>query len=114
VTVQAGRRGHGVAERLACRVRRERKGWLAAQIEGAEGGKAVKRYSGGDPDGQLIPIAPQTHSAVCPTDTMVRLRREVCGSRQADARRPVDPGQETDGVVEMGEAIKKQLAGSAG
>jgi hypothetical protein len=89
------------------------KGSWPAQIELGERG--LKRYSGGDANGQLIPVAPQSHNAVCPNDTMVRLRREV---NDLDKLMQGDqtPGQETDGVVQMGEAIRKQLAviGSGG
>jgi hypothetical protein len=83
-------------------------GW-PAQVEASEG-RAVKRYSGGDPNGQIIPVAPQTYNAVCPTDTLMRLRREVADLDKLMRGDQSIPGQETDGVVEMGEAIKKQLA----
>jgi len=71
-------------------------------------GKGGKRYSGGDANGQIIPVNPGSQSSVCPTDTMVRLRREVSDLDKL-MRGDQTPGQESDGVVELGEAIKKQL-----
>jgi hypothetical protein len=88
------------------------KGAWPAQIEIAEG-KGGKRYSGGDASGQIIPVNPGSQSAVCPTDTMVRVRREVSDLdklMQGDQT----PGQESAGVVELGEAIKKQLVAIGG
>ena len=89
------------------------KGSWPSQIELGEEKRGLKRYSGGDANGQLIPVAPQSHSAVCPNDTMVRLRREVADLDRL-MRGDQTPGQETDGVVQMGEAIRKQLAGIGG
>ena len=83
------------------------KGAWPAQIEIGEG-KGGKRYSGGDANGQIIPVNPGSQGAVCPTDTLVRLRREVSDLDKL-MRGDQTPGQESDGVVELGEAIKKQL-----
>jgi hypothetical protein len=80
----------------------------------SEGGRAFKRYSGGDPNGQLIPVAPQSHNAVCPNDTLSRLRREVSDLDKLMQGDQSVPGQETDGVIQMGDAIKKQLAAIGG
>jgi hypothetical protein len=44
---------------------------------------------------------------------MVRLRREVSDLDKL-MRGDQTPGQESDGVVELGEAIKKQLAAIGG
>lgn len=115
LTVQSGPQGPwGALSVLPAAFAVSDKGGWPAQIEAGEGGKAVKRYSGGDPNGQLIPIAPQTYSAVCPTDTMVRLRREVSDLDKLMRGDQSIPGQETDGIVEMGDAIKKQLAAIGG
>jgi hypothetical protein len=90
------------------------KGSWPAQIElGGEERRGLKRYSGGDATGQLIPVAPQSHNAVCPNDTMTRLRREV-GDLDKLMRGDETPGQETDGIVKMGDAIRKQLAAIGG
>jgi hypothetical protein len=115
VTVQSGPQGPwGTLSVLPAAFAVNEKGGWPAQIEAGEGGKAAKRYSGGDPSGQIIPIAPQTHNAVCPTDTIVRLRREVADLDKLMRGDQSIPGQETDGVVEMGDAIKKQLAAIGG
>jgi hypothetical protein len=80
--------------------------------------QGFKRYTGGDPtrssDGaQIIPIAPMTQGTVCPTDTIVRLRREL-----ADMQKILNgddtPGQEVTGIVALGDSIKKQLVGIGG
>lgn len=75
---------------------------------------SVKRYTGGDPtrgsDGsQLIPVAPASQNVVCPTDTIVRIRREL-SDMQKILTGDETPGQEVTGIVQLGEAIKKQLA----
>jgi hypothetical protein len=109
LTVQSGPQGPWGALSVLPAAFAVSSGW-PAQIEAGEGGRAVKRYAGGDPNGQIIPVAPQTYSAVCPTDTLLRLRREVGDLDKLMRGDQSIPGQETDGVVEMGEAIKKQLA----
>jgi hypothetical protein len=112
VTVQSTQQGPwGVLAPLpaAFAVSGEKGSW-PSQIEiGGEEKRGIKRYSGGDANGQLIPVAPQSHAAVCPNDTMVRLRREVADLERV-MRGDQTPGQETDGVVQLGDAIRKQLA----
>jgi hypothetical protein len=78
----------------------------------------VKRYTGGDPtrgsDGsQLIPIAPGSQNVVCPTDTIIRIRREL-SDMQKILTGDETPGQEMTGIIQLGENIKKQLAGIGG
>ncbi|HVZ35603.1 MAG TPA: hypothetical protein VG963_24425 [Polyangiaceae bacterium] len=88
-----------------------------AQLEAGEGKNAFRRYTGGDPsrgEGQMIPIAPQTQNNVCPTDTIVRLRRELTEMQKAVNGDSSIPGQETQGIAELGESIKKQLAAIGG
>lgn len=78
------------------------------------GDKTFKRYTGGPADdSQLIPVAPNTHSAVCPADTMVRLRRELSDMQKVLVGDDT-PGQEAEGIVQLGEMIKKQLAAIGG
>lgn len=84
----------------------EKGGW-PAQFDGGEG-KGVKRYTGGDPSNALIPVAPQTQTAVCPNDTMMRMRRELADLQKL-VKGDQTPGQETDGIAALGDAIKKQL-----
>jgi hypothetical protein len=76
----------------------------------------LKRYTGGDPtrgDAQLIPIAPTTQNNVCPTDTIVRIRREL-SDMQKILTGDETPGQEVTGIVQLGDTIKKQLAAIGG
>jgi hypothetical protein len=90
----------------------DKAGW-PAQIEFSEG-KGLKRYASGDPREQLIPVNPGTQAQVCQMDTITRLRREVSDLDKLMRGDQSVPGQETDGIVEMGEAIKKQLAAIGG
>ena len=84
-------------------------GW-PAQFEIGQGGDKgpMKRFVGGDPEGQIIPIAPMTQNAVCPTDTIVRIRREL-GEMQKILNGDETPGAEVVGIVTLGDTIKKQL-----
>jgi hypothetical protein len=73
----------------------------------------AKRYTGGDPTrgadgGQIIPIAPSTQTSVCPTDTIVRMRRELT-DMQRILNGDETPGNEAQGIVALGDTIKKQL-----
>ena len=95
------------------------KGW-PSEFELNDGAQkvSVKRYTGGDPargsDGsQLIPIAPQTQATVCPSDTIVRLRREL-SDMQKILSGDETPGQEVTGISQLGDNIKKQLAAIGG
>jgi hypothetical protein len=94
-------------------------GWPGAfDVQSGNEKVSVKRYTGGDPtrgaDGsQIIPIAPNTQTVVCPTDTMVRLRREL-SEMQKVLNGDETPGAETTGIVQLGDNIKKQLAGIGG
>lgn len=79
---------------------------------------SARRYGGGDPtrgsDGsQIIPIAPGSQSVVCPTDTVIRLRREL-SDMQKILSGDETPGQEVTGLMQLGDNIKKQLAGIGG
>lgn len=91
------------------------KGGWPSEFEFTEGTQKVsyKRYGGGDAEGAVIPVAPASHNAVCPTDTMVRLRREL-GDMQKVLSGDDTPGQESEGIVQLGENIKKQLLAIGG
>jgi hypothetical protein len=121
VSVQQGPQGPwGTMQVLPTAFPVNDKGGWPAQFDLASGDQkaTLKRYTGGDPargseGGQLIPIAPSSQNAVCPTDTIVRLRREL-GDMQKILAGDETPGQETQGILELGDAIKKQLAGIGG
>lgn len=96
------------------------KGGWPAEFELKDGAQkvSVKRYTGGDPsrgsDGsQLIPIAPQTQATVCPSDTIIRLRREL-SDMQKILSGDETPGQEVTGIAQLGDNIKKQLVAIGG
>jgi hypothetical protein len=97
----------------------DKAGWPGAfDVQSGDQKLSVKRYTGGDPtrgaDGsQIIPIAPNTQNVVCPTDTIVRLRREL-SDMQKVLNGDETPGAETTGIVQLGDSIKKQLAGIGG
>jgi len=110
VAVQSGPQGPWGSMQVlpaAFAVSGEKGGW-PAQFELGENKTSVKRYTGGDPNNQVIPVAPQTQTAVCPSDTMVRIRRELADLQKV-VKGDQTPGQETDGIAALGEAIKKQL-----
>ncbi len=117
VSVQQGPQGPwGTMQVLpsAFAVTGEKGGW-PSEFELNDGAQkvAVKRYTGGDPvrgadGGQIIPIAPNSQNAVCPTDTIVRLRREL-SDMQKILNGDETPGQEVTGIVQLGDNIKKQL-----
>ncbi len=72
----------------------------------------LSRYTGGDPTrrgAKLIPIAPQTQATVCSTDTIVRLRRELSSMGKILSGDDT-PGREEQGLVDLGEAIRRELA----
>jgi hypothetical protein len=93
--------------------------WPAAfDVQSGDQKVSVKRFTGGDPtrgsDGsQLIPIAPASQNVVCPADTIVRIRREL-SDMQKILTGDETPGQEVTGIIQLGENIKKQLAGIGG
>jgi hypothetical protein len=95
----------------------EKGGWPGTfEIPVGDQKASVKRYTGGDPtrgDAQLIPIAPSTQSSVCPTDTIIRLRRELTEIQKV-LNGDETPGQEVTGIVQLGDTIKKQLAAIGG
>jgi len=86
-------------------------GW-PSEFTSGDGKTTMRRYVSGDPtrgDAQIIPIAPQTQTVVCPTDTLVRLRRELSEMDKVLVGDET-PGQEVQGLATLGDAIKKQLA----
>jgi len=83
-----------------------------------DGGKSfeLKRYTSGDPTGaepKIIPVDPSSETAVCPSDVLVKLRREL--SDMEDTLRGVkgDPGaeEEKQGLLELGQALREKLKG---
>jgi hypothetical protein len=109
ITLQSGPQGPwGSLQVLPAAFAVSEKGGWPGQFEAGEGKPAIKRYAGGDPSNQLIPVAPQSQTAVCPSDTMVRMRRELADLQKL-VKGDQTPGQETDGIAAQGDAIKKML-----
>lgn len=83
-----------------------------------QGGKTftLKRYSSGDPtkakqgEPYIIPVNPQTQNAVCPSDIQIRLVRELRGLEDV-LRGDKTPGQEKDGLIDMGAVLADKLKG---
>jgi hypothetical protein len=119
VSVQSGPQGPWGVMQVLPTAFPAKEAWPAAfEVQSGDQKLSVKRYAGGDPtrgpDGaQVIPIAPSTQNAVCPTDTIVRLRREL-----SDIQKLVTgddtPGAEVTGIIQLGDTIKKQLAAIGG
>lgn len=81
----------------------------------------LKRYNKGDvssPSGDtpdFIPVVPQTQSLVCPSDTVIRLRREVSAMEEL-LNGDETPGQEKAGLLPLGQQVVEELKkiGTAG
>jgi hypothetical protein len=95
----------------------DKAGWPGQfDLQSGDQKASFKRYAGGDPgrgDAQLIPVAPSTQNTVCPTDTILRIRREL-SEMQKILTGDETPGQEVTGLVQMGETLKKQLTAIGG
>jgi hypothetical protein len=85
-----------------------------ADFEVQQGNKKVKleRYEKGDPVAEtppLIPVDPGTQSLVCPSDTLIRLSREL-GELETTLRGDKsDPTDERAGLVDTGNALREKL-----
>lgn len=88
-------------------------GW-PKEFKIAQGGKTVKldRYMRGDPtksdDPEAIPVDPATQVSVCPSDTLLKLRREI-GKLDEVLKGDKTPGHETDGLLDLGNRLKDKL-----
>jgi hypothetical protein len=84
-----------------------------------QGGKTftLKRYSSGDPtkakagEPYIIPVNPLTQNAVCPSDIQVRLQRELRGLEDTLRGDKSTPGQEKDGLIDIGNVLVDKLKG---
>ena len=86
------------------------------EFEIPDGDKKVKlkRYQKGDPmssDPVLIPIDPSTEGSVCPSDTLMRLRRELVDLENLLQGDKSDPTNEKKGLVDTGTALIDELKG---
>jgi hypothetical protein len=90
------------------------KGWpaeLKVKVEGKD--KSYKRYTKGDPAGSdplLIPVDPGSQGAVCPSDVLSRVARQVQELENL-LRGGKDPttGEEEAGFMDAGRAVEEKL-----
>ncbi|MBX3127102.1 MAG: hypothetical protein KF718_10315 [Polyangiaceae bacterium] len=73
----------------------------------------LKRYTSGDPtrnreNPDLMPVNPDTQAAVCPTDVIVRLTREL-SDLERTLRGDKTPGNEKDGLIDTGRTLNERL-----
>jgi hypothetical protein len=71
----------------------------------------LKRYSTGNPiseDGLFVPVDPGSQAAVCPSDVLFKLRREL-GDLEDVLRGDQTPGEEKTGLLEAGQNLSKKL-----
>lgn len=90
------------------------KGWpaeLKVKVEGKD--KSFKRYTKGDPAGSdplLIPVDPGSQSAVCPSDVLSRVARQVQELENL-LRGGKDPtsGEDEAGIMDAGRIVEEKL-----
>ena len=71
----------------------------------------LKRYNSGNPiseDGLFVPVDPGSQAAVCPSDVLFKLRREL-GDLEEVLRGNQTPGEEKTGLLESGDKLGKKL-----
>ncbi len=71
----------------------------------------LKRYSSGNPvsdAGLFVPVDPGSQAAVCPSDVLFKLRREL-GDLEEVLRGNQTPGEEKTGLLESGDKLGKKL-----
>lgn len=85
-----------------------------SEFELQQGNKKVKvgRYEKGDPieeTAPVIPVDPGTQGGVCPSDTLIRLAREL-GELETTLRGDKsDPTDERTGLVDTGNGLREKL-----
>ncbi|MCH2109212.1 MAG: hypothetical protein MK135_07780, partial [Polyangiaceae bacterium] len=79
-----------------------------------DGKKKVKleRYIKGDPISRrpkVIPVDPGSQAAVCPADTLSKLRREVVSLEKTLKGDRSNPANEKPGLADMGKSLMDKL-----
>jgi hypothetical protein len=72
----------------------------------------IKRYTTGNPiseDPLFLPVDPVSANAVCPSDTLFKLRREVADMETVLRGDSSTPGEETAGLLERGQKLLESL-----
>jgi hypothetical protein len=71
--------------------------------------ETLKRYTSGSPSGTFfIPVDPTTQTAVCPSDVVFKLRREL-NDLETTLRGDSTPGEEKTGIIESGQRLMDKL-----
>jgi hypothetical protein len=71
--------------------------------------QTLKRYSSGNPaGGYFIAVDPGSQSAVCPSDVIFKLRREL-NDLETTLRGDNTPGEERTGIIESGQKLVERL-----
>jgi hypothetical protein len=71
----------------------------------------LKRYNSGNPvseDGLFVPVDPGSQAAVCPSDVLFKLKRELTDLEEV-LRGDQTPGEEKTGLLEAGQNLAKKL-----
>jgi hypothetical protein len=71
----------------------------------------LKRYNTGNPiseDGLFVPVDPGSQAAVCPSDVLFKLKRELSDLEDV-LRGDQTPGEEKTGLLESGQNLAKKL-----
>lgn len=83
-----------------------------------QGGKdfTLKRYTSGDPTRvkdtpYLIPVNPETQNAVCPSDVLIKLSRELREMEEVLRGDKSTPGHEKEGLIDTGNILVEKLKG---
>jgi hypothetical protein len=81
------------------------------EFELKDGDKTVKmkRYTKGEPGNELIPVDPTTESAVCPSDTLMQIAREIGNLETTLKGDKSDPTNEKQGLIDTGTALVERL-----
>jgi hypothetical protein len=72
---------------------------------------AIKRYTSGNPiasDPLFMPVDPTTQGSVCPSDVLIKLRRELIDMERV-LRGDQTPGDEQMGLLESGHKLAEKL-----
>jgi hypothetical protein len=71
--------------------------------------ESFRRYTSGSPSGTaFIPVDPSTQTAVCPSDVIFKLRREL-NDLETTLRGDTTPGDEKMGIIDSGQRLIDRL-----
>jgi hypothetical protein len=100
-------------EAFAAKPESDKKGWPEEfKIKDGDRTFELKRYKTGSPTGgepQIIPVDPTTQGSVCPSDVLVKLRRELQDLEGVLRGDKSDPANEKAGLADTGHALVEKL-----